>query len=100
MRTGHPTLPEVPGGPPGTLTAVTVDPPRTPRRGAWLPVALTMFAIGWGANQFVSLLVAYREASGLSVATVDALVGAYALGLIPALLVLGPISDLTLIRVA
>src|SRR4051794_23590262 len=52
-----------------------------------------MFAIGWGANQFVSLLVAYRERSGLSVGTVDALVGAYALGLIPALLVLGPISD-------
>ncbi|MCA0146376.1 MFS transporter [Blastococcus sp. LR1] len=71
---------------------MTVAPPRTPRR-AWLPVALTMFAIGWGANQFVSLLVAYREDSGLSVATVDALVGAYALGLIPALLVLGPISD-------
>jgi len=52
-----------------------------------------MFAIGWGANQFVSLLVAYRERSGLSVGTVDALVGAYALGLIPALLVLGPVSD-------
>jgi hypothetical protein len=58
-----------------------------------VPVALTMFAIGWGANQFVSLLVAYRERSGLSVGTVDALVGAYALGLIPALLVLGPVSD-------
>ena len=52
-----------------------------------------MFAIGWGANQFVSLLVAYRERSGFSVSTVDALVGAYALGLIPALLVLGPVSD-------
>ncbi|TFV52389.1 MFS transporter [Blastococcus sp. TF02A_35] len=71
---------------------MTVAPPRSTRR-AWLPVALTMFAIGWGANQFVSLLVAYRERSGFSVSTVDALVGAYALGLIPALLVLGPISD-------
>ncbi|MGY1592543.1 MFS transporter [Geodermatophilus sp. SYSU D00708] len=58
-----------------------------------MPVAATLFAIGWGANQFVSLLVAYRERSGLSVATVDALVGVYALGLIPALLVLGPVSD-------
>ena len=48
---------------------MTAAPTRTPRR-AWLPVALTMFAIGWGANQFVSLLVAYREDSGLSVATV------------------------------
>lgn len=59
----------------------------------WVPAAAAMFAIGWGANQFVSLLVAYRSRSGLSVATVDALVGAYALGLIPALLVLGPVSD-------
>jgi MFS family permease len=68
---------------------------RSPRSGtrAWIPVAATMFAIGWGANQFVSLLVAYREHSGLTVGTVDALVGAYALGLIPALLVLGPVSD-------
>lgn len=62
-------------------------------RRPWIAVAATMFAIGWGANQFVSLLVAYRERSGLSVGTVDALVGAYALGLIPALLVLGPVSD-------
>jgi Major Facilitator Superfamily len=58
-----------------------------------VPVAATLFAIGWGANQFVSLLVAYRERSGLSVATVDALVGVYALGLVPALLVTGPVSD-------
>jgi MFS family permease len=71
--------------------AVTAAPSRVGR--AWLPVAATMFAIGWGANQFVSLLVAYRAHEGLSVATVDALVGAYALGLIPALLVLGPVSD-------
>ena len=63
-----------------------------PRR-AWLPVAATLFAIGWGANQFVSLLVAYRQLTGLSVSTVNGLVGAYALGLIPALLVLGPVSD-------
>jgi MFS family permease len=69
------------------------DAPARPATRAWLPVAAAMFAIGWGANQFVSVLVAYRQLSGLSVATVDALVGAYALGLIPALLVLGPVSD-------
>jgi MFS family permease len=65
----------------------------TPRPRAWVPVALTMFAIGWGANQFVSLLVAYRRDEGLSAVDVSALVGVYALGLIPALLVLGPVSD-------
>ncbi|MSW64178.1 MAG: MFS transporter [Actinobacteria bacterium] len=52
-----------------------------------------MFAIGWGANQFVSLLVAYRRDEGLSSVDVSALVGVYALGLIPALLLLGPVSD-------
>src|SRR4051812_32981743 len=74
------------------MTDLRTRPPRTSTR-AWVPVAAAMFAIGWGANQFVSVLVAYREHSGLSVGTVDALVGAYAVGLIPALLVLGPVSD-------
>ncbi|HEV7188626.1 MAG TPA: MFS transporter [Blastococcus sp.] len=75
-----------------TERALSPTLPRSAAR-AWQPVAATMFAIGWGANQFVSLLVAYRERTGLSVGTVDAMVGAYALGLIPALLVLGPVSD-------
>ena len=60
---------------------------------SWVPVAVTMFGIGWGANQFVSLLVAYRQSAGFGVVTVDGLVGVYAVGLIPALLVLGPVSD-------
>jgi hypothetical protein len=52
-----------------------------------------MFAVGWGANQFSSLLLAYKLHRGLSGGTGDALFGVYALGLIPALLLLGPISD-------
>lgn len=52
-----------------------------------------MFAVGWGANQFASLLLAYRAHEGLSASTTDALFGFYALGLIPALLVGGPLSD-------
>ncbi len=52
-----------------------------------------MFAVGWGANQFSSLLLAYKLHRGLSEGTGDALFGVYALGLIPALLLLGPISD-------
>ncbi|SSC24797.1 Major facilitator superfamily protein, partial [Klenkia terrae] len=70
-----------------------VSAPAQPRPRAWVPVALAMFAIGWGANQFVSLLVAYRRDEGLSSVDVSALVGVYALGLIPALLLLGPVSD-------
>lgn len=56
-------------------------------------VATVMFGVGWGANQFSSLLLAYRLHRGLSESTADALFGVYALGLIPALLLIGPISD-------
>jgi MFS family permease len=59
----------------------------------WLRVAGVMFGVAWGANQFSSLLLAYRLHAGISEKTADALFGVYALGLIPALLVLGPISD-------
>ena len=52
-----------------------------------------MFAVGWGANQFASLLLAYRLHRGMSSGTADALFGVYALGLIPTLLVIGPVSD-------
>ena len=59
----------------------------------WLRVAGVLFGVAWGANQFSSLLLAYRLHAGVSQSTADALFGVYVLGLIPALLVLGPISD-------
>ncbi len=59
----------------------------------WARVATLMFGVGWGANQFSSLLLAYRLHRGVSESTADALFGVYALGLIPALLLIGPISD-------
>src|SRR6202012_3063559 len=59
----------------------------------WLRVAGVVFGVAWGANQFSPLLLAYKLHAGLSQSTGDALFGVYALGLIPALLVLGPISD-------
>ena len=52
-----------------------------------------MFAVGWGANQFAAMLLVYRDEDGASAEAVTALFGAYALGLIPALLVVAPISD-------
>lgn len=52
-----------------------------------------MFAVGWGANQFAAMLQVYRSEDGASAEAVTALFGAYALGLIPALLIVGPISD-------
>lgn len=67
---------------------------RTRRRGGWRGAAIGMFAVAWGANQFVSLLVAYREQRGISLAVNDGLFGIYAAGLIIALLLGGPAADL------
>lgn len=76
------------------VTTQTAAPPTTTRGLApWARAALAMFAVGWGANQFASLLLAYRHERGLSAGVVDALFGFYALGLVPALLVGGPVSD-------
>ncbi|MCL3819196.1 MFS transporter [Aeromicrobium wangtongii] len=63
------------------------------RLPAWLRVAAAMFAVGWGANQFAAMLLVYRAEDGFSTEAVTALFGAYALGLIPALLIVGPVSD-------
>ncbi|MEV7396414.1 MFS transporter [Aeromicrobium sp. NPDC092404] len=67
--------------------------PLTSRVPAWLRVAAALFAVGWGANQFAAMLLVYRDEDGASSEAVTALFGAYALGLIPALLVVAPISD-------
>lgn len=63
------------------------------RLPAWLRVAAAMFAVGWGANQFAAMLLVYRTEDDFSSEAVTGLFGAYALGLIPALLIVGPISD-------
>ncbi|WP_139983876.1 MFS transporter [Nocardioides litoris] len=60
---------------------------------SWQRVALAMFAVGWGANQFTPILIAYREELGMSVQTRAFLFGVYAAGLVPALLVGGAASD-------
>ncbi len=56
-------------------------------------VAAAMFCCGWGGNQFTPLLALYRSADGYSEVVVDALLAAYVLGLAPALLVGGGLSD-------
>jgi predicted MFS family arabinose efflux permease len=55
--------------------------------------ALALFAVGWGANQFAALLSVYRIEDGATDAQVTALFGAYAVGLVPALLLVAPVSD-------
>lgn len=60
---------------------------------AWLPAAFSLLMVGWGANQFASLLAFYRQAHGFSALTVTSILGIYVAGLIPALLLGGPYSD-------
>jgi MFS family permease len=62
-------------------------------RHTWQRVALAMFAVGWGANQFTPMLVVYRDELGLSAQTRALLFGVYAAGLIPGLLLGGTASD-------
>ncbi|MCV7366296.1 MFS transporter [Mycolicibacterium duvalii] len=52
-----------------------------------------MFAIAWGGNEFTPLLVMYRTDGGFSGLTVDLLLFAYVIGIVPALLMGGPLSD-------
>lgn len=56
-------------------------------------MAVLLFAAGWGANHFSTLLVVYRKNLGLSPAALGILFGAYALGLVPGLLLAGRASD-------
>ncbi|MDK4336501.1 MFS transporter [Corynebacterium accolens] len=59
----------------------------------WLPVAGSMVAVAWGGNEFTPLLVMYREQSHFSQVTVNGLLAAYVIGIVPALLISGPLSD-------
>lgn len=62
-------------------------------RRSWVPTALAVFAVGWGANQFSPLLSLYRTDQGLSQSDVTAMFSVYIVGLLPALLVAGRWSD-------
>jgi hypothetical protein len=59
----------------------------------WKRVALLLFCVGWGANHFVALLLVYKQTLRLDAAAPAALLGMYALGLVPGLLLSGPLSD-------
>ncbi|HHT31844.1 MAG TPA: MFS transporter, partial [Corynebacterium sp.] len=62
-------------------------------RRDWLRIGLAMFAIGYGANLFAPMLEVYRALNGTGQSSVTAMFGIYAAGLVPALLIFGPISD-------
>lgn len=62
-------------------------------RHTWWPVAAVLLAVAWGGNEFTPLLVMYREQGVMGPVTVDALLAVYVFGLVPALLLGGPLSD-------
>ncbi|MBO2438861.1 MFS transporter [Actinomadura nitritigenes] len=60
---------------------------------SWWRAGLAVATVGWGAQQFAPLLPLYRARLGLSATTVQATFGMYVLGLVPGLLLGGPVSD-------
>ena len=80
------------------MTAVATEFVKAPvqrrrRMQPWLAVAIAVFCIGWGGNQFTPLLIAYGQHGGYTRVDVDILLGAYVLGLIPGLLIASTLSD-------
>lgn len=78
-----------------TVASTRAEPERSNVRDSrgWLCVAAATFAIAWGGNEFTPLLVMYRTQDTFSAVTVDALLFACVLGIVPALLIGGPLSD-------
>ncbi len=67
--------------------------PRPPDPTAWRRAVLVLFAVAVGTNVPTPLLLVYERELHLSPATLTALFGVYAAGLVPSLLVAGPLSD-------
>ncbi|GAA2003702.1 MFS transporter [Catenulispora subtropica] len=63
------------------------------RGETWARAAFALTAVGWGANQFAPMVLLYRERMGVSASAAEAIFGLYAAGLVPGLLVAGPLSD-------
>src|SRR5689334_6355626 len=71
-------------------------PDATPQRSTrrWLDaLTFALFSVALGTNVPTPLLLVYRRTLGLSAADLTAVFGCYAIGLIAALTVAGPLSD-------
>lgn len=75
--------------------ATAPSPRRPPAIGdrAWWGPGLAVAAVGWGAQQFAPLLLMYQARLALPATTIQAIFGLYVLGLLPGLLLGGPVSD-------
>jgi MFS family permease len=88
-------LDSVRSGPNGRRLLRSVRPEPQPgiRANDVVRVGVLLFAVGWGANHFVPLLLVYRTRLSLSAVDLATLFAVYALGLVPGLLIGGPQSD-------
>lgn len=66
---------------------------RAARAAFWLRAAPAVLVMAWGGNHFTPLLSLYRDIGHYSVMSVDLFLATYVLGLIPGLLISGPLSD-------
>lgn len=59
----------------------------------WLRVAPAVFVMAWGGNHFTPLLPLYEGLGGYTAFDANLLLGLYVVGLVPGLLLAGPLSD-------
>ena len=86
---------DVPAGARGASMTETVAAGTAVRTSgrAWWGSAAALVAAAWSANQFAPLIVLYQTDPGLSGSELDAMYAVYVIGLVPALLVGGRLSD-------
>ena len=83
----------VTGRPPSTLVTLDERDNVGASQAVFVGVLGVLLATGWVANHFAALMPVITDSQHLSTATIDAIFGIYALGLVPGLLVGGRASD-------
>lgn len=81
------------GRAPSTLVTLDGRDDSAATRSVFIGVLAVLLATGWTANHFAALMPVLTDSRHLSTATVDAMFGIYAVGLLPGLLIGGRVSD-------
>jgi MFS family permease len=84
---------EVAGRPSSTLVTLDEHDNFGTSQGVFAGVLAVLLATGWAANHFATLMPVITTDQHLSAATIDAIFGIYAVGLLPGLLIGGRASD-------
>ncbi|PRY56860.1 MFS transporter [Glycomyces artemisiae] len=76
-----------------SVLAAPPEPLAPPQTRPWRILFAVMFFTSWAGNQFSPLLLLYQERQHYSTAAVNGFLGVYVLGLVPAFLLSGALSD-------